>query len=161
LSHIIFYLILGVIPDFEMEDMLVNIFGRHGFPVRKFWRMMYWMPKFKNLSPWPVPNPPPNDALELAKLAVERMCTIDLQSKVSIYHTEDVEDAIDRTWIVSGQSPIQQELLAKHQKSTGLFIEGPFNIWLRYKRISYFILRSEPPKIFIEKNEDIEIDDVR
>jgi evolutionarily conserved signaling intermediate in Toll pathway len=144
-----------------MEDMLVNIFGRHGFPVRKFWRMMYWMPKFKNLSPWPVPNPPPNDALELAKLAVERMCTVDLQSKVDIYHTEDVEDAIDRTWIVSGQSPIQQELLAKHQKSTGLFIEGPFNIWLRYKRISYFILRSEPPKTFIEKNEDIEIDDVR
>lgn len=150
----------GVIPDYEMEDMLVNVFGRRGHPVRKFWRMMYWMPKFKNLSPWPVPNPPPNDALELAKLAVERMCSVDLQSIVSTFSTSEVENAIDDTWIVSGQSPVQQELLSKHDKSAGLFIEGPFHIWLRYKCIQYFILRSEAPKNFKEKNEDIEIDDV-
>lgn len=150
----------GVIPDYEMEDMLVNIFGRRGFPVRKFWRMMYWMPKFKNLSPWPVPNPPPNDAFELAMLAVERMCSVDLQSKISIFHTRDVENAIDDTWIVSGQSIVQQDLLKKHDKKLGLFIEGPFNIWLRYRPVSYFILRSEAPKNYIEHNDEIEVDDV-
>lgn len=154
------FLIVGVIPDPEIEHMLINIFGRHGFPVRKFWRMMYWMPKFKNLTPWPVPNPPPNEALELAKIALERMCSVDLQSKIDIYSSSEVEDAIDDTWIVSGQSPVQQQLLAKHDKQKGLFIEGPFNIWLRYKCISYFILRSEAPLNFIEKNEDIEVDDV-
>jgi evolutionarily conserved signaling intermediate in Toll pathway len=152
--------ILGVIPDYEMEDMLINIFGRRGHPVRKFWRMMYWMPKFKNLSPWPVPNPPPNEPFELAKLAVERMCSVDLQSKIDIFQTSEVESAIDDTWIVSGQSPIQRELLEKHKKTDGLFVEGPFHIWLRYKCISYFILRSEQPKHFYEKNEDLEIDDV-
>src|SRR5690349_12998887 len=81
------FLFEGVIPDYEMEDMLLNIFDRRGHPVRKFWRMMYWMPKFKNLSPWVVPNPPPNDAFDLARLAIERMCTVDLQSKISVYQT--------------------------------------------------------------------------
>lgn len=150
----------GVIPDYEMEDMLINVFGKRGHPVRKFWRMMYWMPKFKNLSPWAVPNPPPNDALELAKLAVERMASVDLQSKISIFNTKDVEDAIDDTWIVSGQSIVQQDLLRRHDKKAGLFIEGPFNIWLRYRCVQYFILRSESPKDYIEYNDDIEVDDV-
>lgn len=30
-----------------------------------------------------------------------------------IFQTKDVEDAVDDTWIVSGQSVIQQELLEK------------------------------------------------
>lgn len=30
----------GVIPDYEMEDILMNIFGKRGHPLRKFWRMM-------------------------------------------------------------------------------------------------------------------------
>ncbi|CAG9799079.1 unnamed protein product [Chironomus riparius] len=150
----------GVMPDYEMEDMLINVFGRRGFPVRKFWRMMYWMPKFKNLSPWIVPNPPPNDAFDLGMLAIERMCSVDLQSKICVYHTKDVESSIEDTWIVSGQSIVQQDLLKQHDKKIGLFIEGPFNIWLRYRCISYFILRSEAPKNFIEHNDDIEVDDV-
>ncbi|KAG5676583.1 hypothetical protein PVAND_006406 [Polypedilum vanderplanki] len=150
----------GVIPDYEMEDQLINIFGRRGHPVRKFWRMMYWMPKFKNLSPWIVPNPPPNDEYELAKLAVERMCSVDLQSKISTFYTSDVESSIDDTWIVSGQSPIQQELLAKHNREKGLYIQGPFKIWLRYKCINYYLLRSDSPENFVEFNDQIEIDDV-
>lgn len=81
-----------------MEDMLVNIFGKKGHPVRKFWRMMYWMPKFKNASPWPLPNPMPNDILELAKVAVKRMCTVDLSSKVTVYETNAVENSLDDTW---------------------------------------------------------------
>lgn len=126
-----------------MEDMLLNIFGRRGHPVRKFWRMMYWMPKFKNLSPWIVPNPPPDEAFELAKLALERMCSVDLLSKISIYQTSDVASSIDDTWIVSGQSIVQKELLGEHKKESAVYIEGPFLIWLRNKSISYFILRGD------------------
>jgi hypothetical protein len=75
---------LGVMPDREMEIMLHNIFGKKGHPVRKLMRMLYWMPKFKNLSPWPLPNPVPNDALELAKLALQRIGSVDLQMKVDV-----------------------------------------------------------------------------
>lgn len=117
------------------------------------------MPKFKNLSPWIVPNPPPNDAFELAKLAVERMCTVDLQSKISVYQTSDVESAIDDTWIVSGQSIEQRELLSKHNKDSAVYIEGPYLIWLRNKSISYFILRGDLPESKIEP-EDLDYDDV-
>lgn len=75
----------GVMPDFEMEDLLVNIFGRRAYPLRKYWRMMYWMPKFRNLSPWPIPIPLPDDAFELAKIAIERITTADYQAKTTIY----------------------------------------------------------------------------
>lgn len=117
------------------------------------------MPKFKNLSPWIVPNPPPNDAFDLARLAVERMCSVDLQSQITIYETSDVESSIDHTWIVSGQSPVQKELLSRHKKESAVYIEGPFLIWLRNRSISYFVLRGDPPPdVFVEEED---YDDVR
>lgn len=143
-----------------MEDMLVNVFGKKGHPVRKFWRMMYWMPKFKNASPWALPNPMPDEILEIAKMAIERMCTVDLNSKIEVYQTRDVPEAIDDTWIVSGQSPEQQELLRKHDKSSALHIEGPFLIWLREKSINYWVLRGDPPPKLEEEPEENE-DDIR
>ncbi|XP_075225017.1 evolutionarily conserved signaling intermediate in Toll pathway, mitochondrial-like [Lycorma delicatula] len=36
----------SVIPDPETGEILINIFGERGYPVRKFMRMLYWMPKF-------------------------------------------------------------------------------------------------------------------
>lgn len=142
---------LAVMPDTEMEAMLLNIFGKSGHPLRKYWRMMYWMPKFKNLSPWPLPNTMPNDALELAKLAVERMCTVDLRSVVSVYDTKTLEDAIDKTWIVSGISPEQSNLLKEHSTQKALYIEGPFTIWLRNRTINYFTLRADADLELLEK----------
>lgn len=149
---------LGVMPDYEMEAILLNIFGRQGHPLRKYWRMMYWMPKFKNLSPWPLPNPVPDDTLTIAKLAVERMCTVDSRSHVSILNTKDVKDALDDTWIVSGMSPDQAQLLKDHPRNKALYIEGPFLIWLRNRSIHYFTLRADPDVEFLKSldndNED-------
>lgn len=78
-------LISGVMPDYEMEDMLLNVFGKKGYPLRKFWRMMYWMPKFKNLTPWPVPEPLPSDVFELAQIAIARISSADIHSKLTVY----------------------------------------------------------------------------
>lgn len=124
--------------------MLVNIFGRRGHPVLKFWRMMYWMPKFKNASPWLLPKPVPDDAYELAMLALQQMCTVDPSSKVETWQTKDVKSSVDDTWIVTGQSSEQQNLLRRHPKDAALRVEGPFLIWLRTRSISYFILRGNP-----------------
>ncbi|XP_058119905.1 evolutionarily conserved signaling intermediate in Toll pathway, mitochondrial [Anopheles ziemanni] len=137
----------GVMPDYEMEAMLVNVFGKKGHPVRKYWRMMYWMPKFKNLSPWLLPNPVPDDALELARLAVERMCSIDPRSQIDVFDTKTVENALDHTWVVSGQSLEQSELLEAHDKQEPVYIEGPFVIWLRNRSINYYVLKSAPKKL--------------
>lgn len=142
-------------PDYEMEDMLLNIFGKQGHAVVKFWRMMYWIPKFKHLNPWLLPNPVPDDALELAKLAVKQMCTIDIQSTVNVLQTKGVEGAIDDTWIVSGQSPDQKKLLATYAKESHLQIEGPFLIWLRNRSINYFTLVGDAaPDHLFQDDED-------
>ena len=57
--------------------MLENIFGLNSAPMKKFMRMYYWMPKFKNKHPWPVPFHMPDETLELAKLAIERITSVD------------------------------------------------------------------------------------
>ncbi|XP_011211441.2 evolutionarily conserved signaling intermediate in Toll pathway, mitochondrial [Bactrocera dorsalis] len=151
---------LGVMPDYEMEAMLLNVFGRRGHPLRKYWRMMYWMPKFKNLSPWPLPNPIPDDTLNIAQLAVERMCTVDLRSKISVYETKNVQDSIDDTWIVSGMSAEQSQLLRDHPRDKAVYIEGPFLIWLRNRSINYFTLRADPdPNLLQSLQEDQEDQD--
>lgn len=149
----------GVIPDYEMEAMLLNVFGKRGHPVRKYWRMMYWMPKFKNLSPWPVPNPPPSDIQELAKLAIERMCSVDLRSEIQFFDTQEVEDSIDKTWIISGMSDEQSTLLREHKKPNPIYIEGPSIIWMRNKSVHYFTLRSDPDLEKMERYKKKRIED--
>lgn len=118
----------GVMPDTEMEDILVNVFGDKAFPLRKYWRLMYWMPKFKNLSPWPIPDPLPNDVFELAKYAVERISSVDVKSAVTVYHTADIKESIDDTWIVSAQSEKQQQLLEQQNVDKPVFVEGKVTI---------------------------------
>ncbi|KAJ9581180.1 hypothetical protein L9F63_023639 [Diploptera punctata] len=148
----------GVVPDPETETLLINIFGRRGHPVRKYWRMMYWMPKFKHLSPWPLPNPIPNDSLELAKLALSRMSSVDLQSKVTVYEASKLVDSVDDTWIVSAQSPVQRELLDTHPHNVTVFVEGAFRLWLRNASVNYFILRAEPrpkPNVTLQDIDDV------
>lgn len=149
----------GVIPDYEMEAMLLNVFGKRGHPVRKYWRMMYWMPKFKNLSPWPVPNPPPSDIQELARLAIERMCTVDLKSKIEYFDTQEIEESIDKTWIISGMSEEQSELLRNHKKPNPIYIEGPSIIWMRNKSVHYFTLRADPDLDKLKKFKETKVED--
>lgn len=142
-------------PDVEFHDTLKRIFGPRSHPMYKLWRMMYWMPKFKNLSPWLLPDPVPNDAFELAKLAVKQMCTIDVETAIEIFDTSDVADSIDKTWIVSGQSPVQKRLLKRHPVGMALRIEGPFFIWLRNRQINYYVLmgEAEPDEHFQDRTD--------
>lgn len=76
----------GVQPDGEFQSLIELTFGRRTHPMRKFQRMLYWMPKFKNLSPWPLPDPLPDSSLELAKLAMQRITSTDLQTKITCFN---------------------------------------------------------------------------
>ena len=91
--------------------MLENIFGLNSAPMKKFMRMSYWMPKFKNKQPWPVPFHLPDETLELAKLAIERITSVDRTTEIAVYDTNDIAESIDDTWIVSGQSPVQRDMI--------------------------------------------------
>lgn len=135
----------GVCPDSETELMLINTFGKWGMPVMKCHRLAYWLPKFKNASPWMVPKPLPTEPFDLAMHIIKRITSVDLETEVKVYRTEDVEDALEKTWIVSAMAPKQALLIKNHGCNRPLFVEGPFKTWLGNKNLDYFILRAKPP----------------
>lgn len=71
-------------PDRETEFLLIQIFGRHSYPMLKFLRMKLWLTRFKNINPYPVPRDLPQDPLDLAKLSLRHM-EPDLSAKVTVY----------------------------------------------------------------------------
>lgn len=135
-----------VIPDVEMQEMLLNIFGVQGEPLKKFWRMLYWMPKFANLHPWPCPKPVPKDPQVLAKLAVSKVSSVDVSTIVTEFQTKDFEDSTENTWIVSSMSNEQQELLQKQPTNNPIYVEGPHSVWVANYCIDYFVLRGDARK---------------
>ncbi|XP_064211967.1 evolutionarily conserved signaling intermediate in Toll pathway, mitochondrial isoform X2 [Tribolium castaneum] len=151
----------AVMPDYDMEELLKNIFGNRGFPLRKYWRMMYWMPKFKNASPWPIPNPLPDGVYELAKCAIERISSVDIQTQVTTYQSKDIEDCVDDTWIISAQAPIQKDLLKRHDVTEPLYVEGPFRVWLKHQQVTYFTLRKNAKFVAPIKEDLDDVSDIK
>ncbi|KAF7653436.1 hypothetical protein LDENG_00082940 [Lucifuga dentata] len=146
----------GIMPNVETKVLLVQIFGEKSHPMRKFQRIMYWFPKFKHVNPFPVPQQLPEDPVDLARFSLTRIAN-DLDAEVTIYqmpHTEVRESGEEVTLphIVGIQSPSQVELLAKHNPSRPVFVEGPFPLWLRKTCVHYYILRADPAPLH-EKTE--------
>lgn len=76
--------VAGVIPDHEFGSILKKIFGPDAHAFRKYRRMMYWLPKFKNANPYPVPKVLPEDPCLLAALALKRMA-IDKENVIDMW----------------------------------------------------------------------------
>uniref|UniRef100_A0A3P9HXK9 Evolutionarily conserved signaling intermediate in Toll pathway, mitochondrial n=1 Tax=Oryzias latipes TaxID=8090 RepID=A0A3P9HXK9_ORYLA len=139
----------GITPNVETKVLLVQIFGEKSHPMRKYQRLMYWFPKFKHLNPFPVPHQLPEDPVDLARFSLTRIAN-DLDAKVTVHQlpcsdvTESGEE-IHRPYILGIQSPGQRELLAKHDPSRPVFVEGPFPLWLRSTCVYYYVLRADPP----------------
>ncbi|XP_056156753.1 evolutionarily conserved signaling intermediate in Toll pathway, mitochondrial [Lampris incognitus] len=138
----------GIMPNVETKVLLVQIFGEKSHPMRKFQRLMYWFPKFKHTNPYPIPYQLPEDPVDLARFSLTRIAS-DLDAKVTVYQMPftDITEAgeeISHPYIVGTQSPDQIELLAKHDASRPVFVEGPFPLWLRKTCVYYYILRADP-----------------
>lgn len=142
----------GVIPDGEMEKMLLNIFGKRGYPLRKYWRMMYWMPKFKNSSPFPLDTEflrkfPGNadyrsevqdDSQEdeylnqLAMLTLKRIAGVDV--------TVEYYQKYNR--VTYSLAPNQIEMFNAFTIDKWNFaVEGPYHTWYHHHLVEYFVLR--------------------
>ncbi|XP_067949229.1 evolutionarily conserved signaling intermediate in Toll pathway, mitochondrial-like [Watersipora subatra] len=147
----------GVVPDDSMGDIIVSRFGKHSYVMKKYRRMMYWMPKFKHMNPYPLPMILPRSSVELAELALNRMA-VDKLNDVTVYDSMDLESASDDTFIASAISPSQRELLNQHDKRKALFVEGGFKVWLKDQVLVYFILRADPRPDLLKYNE--RVDDV-
>ena len=79
---------------------------------RKYGRTRYWQSKFRHLSPFEVPVELPKDAHALAVHAIKQITSKDPTTDVKTYDTDE-ENLDNDTWIVSGMSPKQIELLSK------------------------------------------------
>ncbi|XP_055875656.1 evolutionarily conserved signaling intermediate in Toll pathway, mitochondrial-like isoform X3 [Biomphalaria glabrata] len=150
----------GVIPDDEFGVLLKNRFGSTAHVTRKYLRMMYWLPKFKNINPYPIPYILPTDPIQIALFMLKRMC-VDQETKYSVLKTTELEEnsTQEDTYIVSAQSPIQQELLSKHNCNLPLFVEGPYPVYLRYLQKHYFLLRAEPNIKILRQKKQQEIEE--
>ncbi|XP_062975232.1 evolutionarily conserved signaling intermediate in Toll pathway, mitochondrial [Elgaria multicarinata webbii] len=148
----------GIMPNKETKLLLLQIFGNKSHPVRKYQRLMYWFPKFKHVNPYPVPDPLPQDPVDLARLTLQRIAA-DLDARVTVYQLPHVEildsgKAVDHPHIVGIQSPDQQSLFAQHNPDRPIFVEGPFRLWLKRTCVYYYVLRAEllPPE---ERKEEV------
>ena len=79
-----------------MGNILLNTFGKYGTPFKRYCRMMYWLPKLKNLSPWPLPEELPREGVELARLAVRQITSVDPATRIEVIDTQDIPDSNDK-----------------------------------------------------------------
>ncbi|XP_030636410.1 evolutionarily conserved signaling intermediate in Toll pathway, mitochondrial [Chanos chanos] len=138
----------GVLPNVETKVLLVQIFGEKSHPIRKYQRIMYWFPKFKHANPFPIPHNLPQDPVDLAKFSLTRIAN-DLDAEITVYQfpTTDISETgeeVSLPYVIGIQSPEQQSLLAKHNPSRPVFVEGPFPLWLRKTCVHYYVLRADP-----------------
>ena len=52
-----------------------------------------------------------------------------------MYDTNDIAESLDSTWIVSGQSPVQRDMIRFLPKTKALYVEGAFRVWLREAQV--------------------------
>lgn len=81
----------------------------------------------------------------MAKFALERMCvSVDAETKITHFKTNELENDLENTWILSAQGTKQKELLKSHQKEVPIFVEGPNFTWVRSKLVNYYVLKTDP-----------------
>ncbi|XP_053907821.1 evolutionarily conserved signaling intermediate in Toll pathway, mitochondrial [Cuculus canorus] len=137
----------GVMPDAETRFLLLGIFGPRSRPVRKCQRMLYWFPRMRHADPHPLPPQLPPRGLPMARLGLRRIAN-DHDARLTVYQwpvpDEGDKEGSVQPYIIGAQSPDQQELLARHGPNRPVFVEGPFPLWLRGTRLSYYVLRGDP-----------------
>ena len=71
------------------------------------------------------------------------MTSVDVETKININLTKEIENDQEDTWIVWATSTKQRMLLKKHDPLKSLYIEGPFKMWMQKQIVEYFVLKSE------------------
>lgn len=56
-------------------------------------------------------------------------------TELSEYDSSEIPESIDKTWIISGQSPAQKKMISGLEKSSALFVEGAFRVWLQKTQV--------------------------
>ncbi|KAI1715709.1 evolutionarily conserved signaling intermediate in toll pathway domain-containing protein [Ditylenchus destructor] len=135
----------NVYPDQEFYSMVVAIFGEWNYATKKVNRMFYWMPRLKNTNKYldwrKVDNQHLKDA-ELARIALQMICR-DAGTVFTYVKTPATEHEFGK-WIVSAQSPLQRKVIRNMEPNSCYFVDGPFFVWVREKKLEYCVLSASP-----------------
>lgn len=130
----------GLKVDKEIEEIVVAAFSKRSQVWLKVARSMYWGMKGRNVDPNPIPEKLPEKPYDIAKAALIRTQS-DLRSLITQTSTSSVPNAIDKTWIVYSQSPIQQQIIEELEDETILSIEDHGLVYISDKYLTYFVLK--------------------
>ena len=76
-----------------------------------------------------------------------------------ILQAEELDTSVDHTFVAYAHSPMQAELIKRHPPQEAIFVEGGFNVWLRQKCLTYFVLKSEALANPVSHLEQIKMDE--
>lgn len=62
-----------IVPDEVVLQLLIDIFGSSSFPVDKCMALRYWFKRFKNIDPYKIVGEFPTSAIEISRLALQRI----------------------------------------------------------------------------------------
>ncbi|VUZ39338.1 unnamed protein product, partial [Hymenolepis diminuta] len=146
-----------VMPDDDVGNTIVEVFGFRSYVMTQYRRIMYWVPKLRHANPWPVLEHLPDDlegedAIRLAHLVAARICPDpNTEFFTAILNEENGNPTPGSpNSIVSAQSVIQRALLSAYvttlknnamsSESRVLYLDGPQFVWYRNLQLSYYVL---------------------
>ncbi|CAH8871909.1 unnamed protein product [Trichobilharzia szidati] len=148
-----------VLPDDEVGQMIIDVFGWRNHAMQRYRRIMYWMPKLYHSNPWAVQfriiDDLDQNPIKLGYLIAERICpdrmteftVVRMPAASSSYSSTPTTEEPDS--IISAQSPEQRALLAycTKQKSNDckptIYLDGPHYVWYRNLQAAYYTLWTE------------------
>ncbi|TNN20018.1 Evolutionarily conserved signaling intermediate in Toll pathway [Schistosoma japonicum] len=154
-----------VLPDDEVGQLIINVFGYRSHAMQHYRRLMYWMPKLYHCNPWPLPQRITDDLdidpIKLGWLIAERICP-DRMTEFTVVQTSSSisssSSSVDRPdSLISAQSPEQRALLAYcakriHNNNNNdhnqylkpiIYLDGPHYVWFRNLQATYYTLWTE------------------
>ncbi|CAH8623137.1 unnamed protein product [Schistosoma guineensis] len=148
-----------VLPDDEVGQMIIDIFGWRNHAMNAYRRLMYWMPKLYYSNPWTLPlrivDDLDLDPIKLGCLIAERICPDRMTEFTVVQMSSSNPDRPDS--LISAQSPEQRALLAyctnkqihndqinntQCTKPT-IYLDGPHYVWFRNLQAAYYTLWTE------------------
>ncbi|TGZ66524.1 hypothetical protein CRM22_005282 [Opisthorchis felineus] len=146
-----------VIPDDEVGQMIIDIFGWRCHAMTHYRHLMYWVPKLAHANPWPVAqhilDDLDEDPLHLARLIAERICS-DPMTELRVVRLPDskCDNSQQPSSMISAQTPEQMALLtyavngnrtSKSAQKTVIYLDGPHFVWYQRLQGAYYTLWTE------------------
>ncbi|XP_076813342.1 evolutionarily conserved signaling intermediate in Toll pathway, mitochondrial-like [Clavelina lepadiformis] len=147
----------GAIPNDQLFNKTTDLFGRFSPVTLKARSLLFWYPRMVAHSPHPI------SIADFKKLTPTELAFNGLRQinpgvdchyhnfAVDKSRCKEVIDSDKIDSIISCQSEKQKEQLAQHDLSIPVYIEGPFVVYYRLKKVQYYVMRANPSQAKVEE----------